>query len=209
MKLKNGRGYQKLPYLLVLLLLAMVSVPVVAAIYYYYGLGLLVSPEAPKIEFLQGDDITATINPTNRTWAQLTVDKLQPNATVVYTSALKFRVLSAGTVKLQIASVSDSNSIIWGLRLYVFKTGASTYSLTLVDGGEVTVGSTDGNAPLMEVGYRQSGAPSGYGGTSLPQESSAISASANDTYVIVIEIYGKDGILSSQSATLSLKLIWY
>ncbi|MEM2935591.1 MAG: hypothetical protein QW231_00240 [Candidatus Bathyarchaeia archaeon] len=156
---------------------------------------------------MSGDDITASIG-TNKTWAQIGVSKLQANATTVYTSALKFKALAAGTVKLQITSVTDANSIIWGVRLYVFKAGGSSTDLTLVNQCTVTVGGTDGNAAVAQVGYRQSGAPSGYGGTTTPQESGNISAAIDDVYVIVIEIYGKDGILDSQSATIQLKLVW-
>lgn len=207
--MKNTAIRAALATKLIVLLFAIASITFVAAmVYYYYSASVSVSVETPKIEWQQGSDITATIG-TNKTWCQISLSKLQPNATTVYTSALKFKILSNGTVKLQIGSVTDSNTIIWGVRFYVFKTGTSDYNLTLVNGDIVTIASTDGLAAKGEVGYRQAGAPSGYGGITTPQYSGAISATTNDAYVIVVEIYGKDGILTSQSATIQLRLYWY
>jgi len=198
----------------ILLLLAVATIGTAsAAIMYYYIVSIpTIQSQAPKIQILAGDDVTPTIG-TNSTWVKLSISRLQPNATTVYTSFLKFKLLETPTtgVKLQIPLFTDTDNIIWGVRLYVFKTGASNYALTLVEGSRVTVGSTDGNAPVGQLGYRQTGASSGYGGTTLPQESSDLTESpqANDTYVIVTEIYGKDGILTSQSAVMQLRIILY
>ena len=189
----------------------MLSVTLVAAtIYYYYTAQVPVSVETPKINWVTGSDIAATIG-TNLTWCQISLSKLQPNATTVYTSALKFTVLSASGasgMKLQMASVTDTNTIIWGIRFYIYKSGASSTTLTLVDGGSVSVGSTDGAAAVDAVGYRQSGAASGYGSTTTPADSTGFTGAASTTYIIVIEAYGKDGILSTQTATIQLRLIW-
>jgi hypothetical protein len=192
---------------IIMVLLVASTALVAATIYYYYTSNVPISVETPKVEWQTGTDISATIG-ANSTWCQISPN-VQPNATTVYTSALKFKVLSDGTVNLQIGSVTDSNLIIWGVRFYVFQTGASDYNLTLVNWGNVTVSSTDGLSPKAEVGYRQSGALSGYGGTTIPQVSGAISASADDIYVIVIEIYGKESISPTQSATIQLRLSWY
>jgi hypothetical protein len=94
------------------------------------------------------------------------------------------------------------------MRFYVFTQGASSTSLTLVDGGNATIATTDGNSAVAAVGYRQSGASSSYGSTSVPTQSSGFTGSAGTTYIIVIEAMGKDGILTTQSATLQLKLLW-
>lgn len=195
----------------VALAIAMVSLVLVAAtIYYYYTAKVPVSVEVPKLKWVTGSDITATIG-TNYTWCQISLSKLQPNATTVYTSALKFNVTTASGssgMKLQIASVTDSDTIIWGIRFYIYKSGVSSTTLTLVDGGSVSIGSTDGNAAVDAVGYRQSGATSGYGSTSAPVDSSGFTGALNTVYIIVIEAYGKDGILSTQTATIQLRLIW-
>ncbi len=189
----------------------MLSVTLVAAtIFYYYTAKVSVSVEAPKIQWVTGDDISATIG-TNDTWCEISVSKLQPNATTIYTSALKFTVLTASAasgMKLQIASVIDSSTIIWGIRFYIFTSGASSTTLTLVDGGSVSIGSTDGAVAVDEVGYRQSGAAAGYGSTSTPADSSGFTGASGTTYIIVIEAYGEDGILTTDTATIQLRLIW-
>jgi len=191
--------------------LLLISVTLVAAtIYYYYTAKVPVSVETPKINWVTGSDISATIG-TNTTWCQISVSKLQPNATTVYTSALKFTVVSASAasgMKLEVASISDTDTIIWGIRFYIYKSGASSTTLTLVDGGSVSIGSTDGTAAVDAVGYRQSSAASGYGSTTTPADSTGFTGAASTTYVIVIEAYGKDGILSTQTATIELRLIW-
>jgi len=192
-------------------IILMLSVTLVlATIYYYYTAQVPVSVETPKVQWVTGSDITATIG-TNNTWCQISVSKLQPNATTVYTSALKFTVVSASAasgMKLQIASITDTNTIIWGIRFYIYKSGASSTTLTLVDGGSVSIGTTDGNTAVDAVGYRQSGANANYGSTSTPADSTGFTGAADTTYIIVIECYGKDGILSTQTATIQLRLIW-
>lgn len=206
--MQNARVRASLAIRIMILLLVLSTALVAATLYYYYTASVPVSVETTKIEWQTGTDISATIG-TNKSWCQIALNSLQPNATTVYTSALKFKVLADGTVKLEIGSITDSNSIIWGVRFYIFKTGASSSNLTLVNWGNVTVSDTDGLSSKAEVGYRQSGALSGYGGTTTPQVSGIISASADDIYVIVIEIYGKEGILSTQSASMQLRLSWY
>lgn len=193
------------------LIIALASITLVAAaIYYYYTAQVQVTVEAPKITWLTGSDITASIG-TNKTWCQITVSNLEPNATTVYTNALKFTVgtsSSANGMALQVTTLTDSNSIIWGIRLYIFTQGASSTSLTLVDGGNATISSTDGNNAVAAVGYRQSSASSGYGSTSVPTQSAGFTGSASTTYVIAIEVMGKDGILTTQTASMQLKLLW-
>jgi hypothetical protein len=203
-------GLRKRSMALALMLLTATVSLVAATVYYFYNAKVPISVETPKIQWVTGTDISATIS-TNSSWCQISLSNLEPNATTLYTSALKFTVLSASQssgMKLEIASITDTNSIIWGIRFYIYKSGASSTTLTLVDGGSVSIGSTDGNIAVAAVGYRQSGASSSYGLTSTPADSSGFTGAASTTYIIVIEAYGKDGILSSQSATIQLRLIW-
>jgi hypothetical protein len=192
-------------------IIALVSVTLVAAaIYYYYTAQVQVTVEAPKITWVTGSDIAASIG-TNKTWCQITISNLEPNATTVYTNALKFTVgtsSSSSGMALQVTTLTDTNTIIWGIRFYVFTSGASSTSLTLVDGGNATIGSTDGSTTVAAVGYRQSGASSSYGSTSVPTQSSGFTGTASTTYIIAIEVMGKDGILTTQTATMQLKLLW-
>lgn len=196
----------KVVLVIVMVLVALVS----AVIYYYYTAQVSISVEAPKVQWVTGTDISATIG-TNTTWCQISLSNLEPNATTVYTNALKFTVVSASGasgMKLEIASVTDTDTVIWGIRFYIYESGAGSTILTLVDGVSVSIGSTDGNAAVDAVGYRQSGANTNYGSTTTPADSTGFTGAASTTYIIVIEAYGKDGILSSQSATMQLRLIW-
>ena len=197
--------------IIIALMIALVSFTLVAAaIYYYYTVEVQVKVEAPKVTWVTGSDITASIG-TNKTSCQITMDNLEPNATTVYTNALKFTVNTVSSLNgmaVQVTNLADSGSIIWGIRFYVFTEGGSSTSLTLVDGGNATIGSTDGNAPVAQVGYRQSGANPNYGPTTFPTQSATFTGSASTTYIIAIEVMGKDGILNTQTATLQLKLLW-
>jgi hypothetical protein len=182
-----------------------------AAIYRYYSAQVQVTAEAPKVTWVTGSDIEASIG-TNKTWCQITISNLEPNATTLYTNALKFTVdsaSSAGGMALQITTLNDSSNIIWGIRFYIFTQGVGSTSLTLVDGGTATIGNTDGSDAVTAVGYRQAGASSGYGSTSTPIQSDAFTGSASTTYIIAIEVMGKDGILTTQTASMQLKLLWY
>ncbi len=181
-----------------------------AAIYYFYYAQVQVSVETPKVSWVTGSDIAASIG-TNKTWCQIAISNLEPNATTVYTNALKFTVgttSSANGIALQVGALTDTNTIIWGIRFYIFTQGASSTSLTLVEGGNATIDSTDGNSAVAAVGYRQAGAASGYGSTSVPVQSSGFTGSSGTTYIIAVEVIGKDGILTTQTATLQLKLTW-
>jgi hypothetical protein len=194
------------------LIVALASIMlVVAAIYYFYTAEVQVNVEAPKVIWASGNDITATLG-TNKTWCQITISNLEPNATTCYADALNFTVGGNGSstngMSLQIISMTDTNNIIWGIRFYVFASGASSTNLTLVDGGNVTISGTNGASSVTAVGYRQSGASSSYGSTSVPSLSGGFTGSANTTYVVAIEVMGKDGILTTQSATFQLKLLW-
>jgi len=196
--------------IIIALVIALASITLVAAaIYYFYTAQVQVNVETPKVTWVTGSDIAASIG-TNKTSCQITIGNLEPNATTCYTNALKFTVNTATVngMSVQITSVSDTNSIIWGIRLYVFNQSASSSSLTLVDGGNVTIGSTDGNAAVAQVGYRQTGANSAYGSTTTPTGSGNFAATAGQNFIIVVEVMGKDGILSTYAATLTLKLLW-
>jgi hypothetical protein len=197
--------------IIVALIIALASIALVAAaIYYYYTAQVYVNVETPKVIWVTGSDITAVIG-TNSTWCQITVNNLEPNATTVYTNALKFTVNTASSsngMGLQIGTVGDSNSIIWGIRFYIFNPGASSTSLTLVDGGNATISGTDGNQPLGQVGYRQAGANSGYGSTTVPTQSSGFTGAATTTYIIAIEVKGAAGISTTWTANMQLKLLW-
>lgn len=70
--------------------LALISL-VAAAIYYFYYAQVQVSVETPKVSWVTGSDIAASIG-TNKTWCQIAISNLEPNATTVYTNALKFTV---------------------------------------------------------------------------------------------------------------------
>jgi hypothetical protein len=184
---------------------------VAAAIYYFYTAQVQVNVETPKVTWASGTDMTATLG-TNKTWCQITINNLEPNATTCYTDALNFTVggtnSSTNGMSLQIISVSDTNTIIWGIRFYVFTSGTSSTSLTLVDGGTVTVGSTNGASSLAAVGYRQANANSSYGSTSLPALSGGFTGVNSTTYIVTIEVMGKDGILTTQTASLLMKLLF-
>lgn len=197
--------------IIVALIIALVSITLVAAaIYYYYTAQVQVNVETPKVTWVTGSDIAASIG-TNKTWCQITVGNLEPNATTVYTNALKFTVgtlSSSSGMALQVTTLTDNSSIIWGIRFYVFTNSTLSTSLTLVDGGNATIGSTDGNQPVAQVGYRQSGANANYGSTTVPTQSGGFTGSAGAMYIIAIEVMGKDGILTTQTATLQLKLLW-
>ena len=193
------------------LVIALVSITLVAfAIYYYYNTQVYVNVETPKVTWVSGSDIAASLG-TNGTWCQITMNNLEPNATTVYTDALNFTVntdSSSSGMVLQILTVSDSNSIIWGVRFYVFNPGASSTSLTLVDGGNATINNTDGNQPIAQVGYRQATANSGYGSTTVPIQSSGFTGVAAKTYIIAIEVKGAAGISTGSTANMGLKLLW-
>lgn len=208
----RGGGKRRLRALLstkIAVALLLISVITVAAtIYYYYTSTVTVSVEAPKINWVTGGDVAATIS-GNKSYCTVSIDHLQPNATTVYTSALKFTVLNNGTVKLQIASVTDNNGIIWGMRFYIYETGAGSRDLELVDGSHVTVTSIVDQTPVDVVGYRASGAPSGYGDTTPPIYSTGFDeTAATTTYVIVLEAYGEETCQVGESATIELRLIW-
>jgi hypothetical protein len=182
---------------------------VISAVYYYYTAHIPVSVETPNIQWLTGTDISASIG-TNNTWCQIKLTGLEPNATTVYTNALEFTVLSVpANMKLEIASVTDGSGIVWGIRFYVYENGSSSSTLKLVDGGSVSISSTNGNNATDQVGYAQAGAPSGYGSTTTPADSNGFTVTSPATYIIVIEAYGKDGILTTQTATIELRLIWF
>jgi len=192
------------------LIMAMVMVGfVVAYVYYYYTAQIHVSVETPKIQWVQGTDVSASIG-TNTTWCQISLNNLEPNATTVYTNALEFTVLNVSTnMKLEIVSITGTSTIIWGIRFYVFQSGGSSSTLSLVDGSSVSIPGTDGSSnPVDQVGYRQSGAPFGYGSMSTPVDSNGFAGTSSVTYIIAIEAYGKDGISTTQTATVELRLIW-
>lgn len=196
--------------IVVAFIIALASIGLVAAtVYYFYTAQVTVNVEKPKVTWVTGSDIAATLG-TNQTWCQITINNLEPNATTCYTSALSFTLGTTGSstngMALQIASVTDTNLIIWGIRLYVFTSGGSSSSLTLVNGASVTVGSTNGATNVSSVGYRQAGASVLYGSTAVPSVSNSFTGSASTTYTIVIEVIGKDGINTSMSATLGLML---
>jgi hypothetical protein len=78
--------------IIVALAIALASIALVAAaIYYYYTVQVQVNVETPKVTWVTGGDIAASIG-TNGTWCQITIGNLEPNATTVYTNALKFTV---------------------------------------------------------------------------------------------------------------------
>jgi len=193
------------------LIIALASIALVAAaIYYYYTAQVYVNVETPKVTWVSGSDIAASLG-TNGTWCQITMNNLEPNATTVYTDALNFTVNTASSssgMALQILTVSDSDSIIWGVRFYVFSPGSLSTSLTLVDGGNATISNTDGNQPIAQVGYRQAAANSNYGSTTVPIQSNGFTGAATKTYIIAIEVKGAAGISTSSTANMGLKLLW-
>lgn len=193
------------------MIIALASIALVAAaIYYYYTAQVYVNVEAPKVAWVSGTDVAATIG-TNSTWCQITLNNLEPNATTVYTNALQFTVSTSSSsngMGLQVGTLSDSNSIIWGVKFYVFNPGASSTSLILVDGANATISNTDGNQPIASVGYRQAGANVNYGSTTVPIQSSGFTGVAAKTYIIAIEVKGAAGISTSSTASIGLKLLY-
>jgi len=159
--------------------------------------------QSPRLEWLGGGDIVPTLSAGDC----FTPLRLFPNVTTVYTDALRFVLHSKCGIKLEIASVDDSGGIIWGIRFYVYKFGASTTSLTLVDGVSVVINDTDGSSAVCQVGYRQLGANEGYGSTITPVDSNRFTGADSDVYKVVIEAYDH-GTLCTQTATIQLKLIW-
>lgn len=163
--------------------------------------------ETPRIEWLPGSDITPVIAAENVCF-QIT---LHPRATTVYTNALKFKALSTSQpngIRLQISAVTDNNRIIWGLRFYIFKSGSNSTNLAFADNGAASVDNTDSNAAIDAVGYRHPDAPSEYGSTTTPVDSTGFTGAQDTTYIIAIEASGRDGILSTQTAALQLTLVW-
>jgi hypothetical protein len=186
-----------------------VLLAIASATSYYCLAPLPVSVVSSRAKWSTGNDVIATIDPNER--CEISLTRLEPNATTVYTDALEFTPLSIPVVtcmKLEITSVIDSNGIIWGIRFYVFKSGTSTTTLTLVDGSSVSIDKTDGNAAVCAVGYRHPDANLGYGSATIPVDSTIFAGSDSVTYTIAVEVQGKDGILSTQAATLQLGLVW-
>jgi len=190
-------------------MVSMVLLAIISATSCYCIAQSPVSPAPSRVIWSTGSDAIATTDANER--CEISLNRLEPNATTVYTDALKFTLLSPSVVsymKLEIASVTDNYGIIWGIRFYVFKSGTSTTTLTLVDGSSVPINNTDGNSAVCTVGYRHLNADLGYGETTPPADSKAFTGADTATYTVAVEVYGKDGILSTQSATLRLELVW-
>jgi hypothetical protein len=176
----------------------------------YYCIAQPAVSAASGVRWSTGSDAIATIGANG--WCEMSLSSLEPNATTVYTDALEFTLFSHSSVsyvKLEIGSVSDSHGIIWGVRFCVFQSGTSTTIITLVDGGSALIDKTNGNAAVCVVGYRQKEANLGYGETTTPVDSEAFTGTDSATYKVAVEVYGKDGILSTQAATLRLELVWF
>lgn len=184
----------------------MVSLTIASGALHYCFSQMLVSVESPCIEWLANSDITPSMGAEG--W-QIPL-KLVANATTIYTNALKFMLLpnSIGdSMKLEIASVNDTDHIIWGIRFYIYKSGASNSTLKLVDRSSVMIDGTNGNCAVCEVGYRQRGADVDYGSTTTPVYSTSFTGVNSTAYMIVIEAHAS-GILSMQTATMQLRLSW-
>lgn len=181
---------------------------IVSATLYCCFAQLSVSVAPLGVRWSNGGDAIAATDASE--WCLIFLNNLEPNATTVYTDALKFTLVSNSVVsnmKLEIASVTDSNGIIWGIRFYMFKSGTSTTALTLVDGSSVSIDDTDGNAVICSVGYRHADADPGYGSSTTPADSTAFNGSYSTTYTIAAEVHGRDGILSTQAATLQIGVV--
>lgn len=181
---------------------------IVSATLYYCFAQLPVSVIPSRASWSTGTDAIATID-TNG-WCEISLNRLEPNTTTVYTDILRFTPLTGPAVssmKLEVASVIDSNEIIWGIRFYVFKSGTSTTTLALVDGCSVLIDNTDGNAAISAVGYRDADADLGYGSTTTPADSAVFNGSHSVVYTIAVEVHGRDGILSTQVATLQIGVV--
>jgi hypothetical protein len=188
----------------------MVLLAIISATSYYCTAQSSVSAASSRVVWSTGSDAIAKIDANGR--PEIFLSGLEPNATTVYTDALKFTLLSQSVLdqmKIEIAFMIDSHGIIWGIRFYVFKSGTSTTTLTLVDGSSVPIDNTDGAAAVCAVGYRQSDACLGYGKTTTPVDSKAFTGADSAAYTIAVEVYGKDGILSTQGVMLQLELIWF
>lgn len=187
----------------------MVLLAIFSATSYYCIAQSPVSAAPSRAIWSTGSDAIAKVDASG--WPEICLSGLEPNATTVYTDALKFTLFSQSAVsqvRIEIASVIDSCGIIWGIRFYVFKSGTSTTTLVLVDGGLVPIDNTDGTAAVCTVGYRQPDAYLGYGETATPVDSKAFTGADSAAYTVAVEVCGKDGILSTQAATLQLELVW-
>lgn len=190
-------------------MVSMVLLTIVMATSYYCIAQSPVSAAPSRVMWSAGSDAIAKIDVNER--PEISLSGLEPNATTVYTDALRFTLLPQSVVshmRIEIASVIDSHGIIWGIRFYVFKSGTSTTTLLLVDGGSVPIDNTDGTAAVCVVGYRHADACLDYGETTIPVDSKAFTGADSAAYRIAVEVYGKDGILSTQAATLRLELVW-
>ena len=189
-------------------MIPMVLLAIVSATLYYGFVSLPVSVVPSNVRWSAGRDAIATIGASGR--CEVSLSRLEPNATTVYTDTLRFTLLSnsVSSMKFEIVSVLDGNEIVWGIRFYVFKSGTSSTALTLVDGSLASIDGTDGNAAICAVGYRHADADLGYGSTTTPVDSTVFTGSNSTTYTIVAEVHGKDGILSTQAATLQLGVAW-
>lgn len=188
---------------------SMVLLAIISVTSYYCIAQSPVSAASSRVLWSTGSDAVAKINANGR--PEISLSGLEPNATTVYTDALKFTLVSqsgVSHVEIEIASVIDSHGIIWGIRFYVFKSGTSSTTLTLVDGSSVPIDKTDGTAAVCAVGYRRADACVDYGETQAPVYSKAFIGADSAAYTIAVEVYGKDGILSTQGATLQLELVW-
>ena len=188
-------------------MVSMVLLAIILATSYYCIARSPVSAAPSGVIWSAGNDAIAKIDVNGQPEISL---RLEPDVTTVYTDALKFTLLSqsdSSHVKIEIASVTDSDGIIWGIRFYVFKPGTSTTTLALVCGGSAPIEDTDGGAAVCAVGYRQSNASLGYGETTTPVYSKAFSGADSNTYTVAVEACGKDVIPSAQTATLLLEVV--
>jgi hypothetical protein len=189
-------------------MVSLVLLAIISVTSYYCIAQSPISATPSRVTWSTGSDAIAKIDTNGQPEISLTIE---PNVTTVYTDALKFTLLSQSDlshVKIEIATVTDSHGIIWGIRFYVFKSGTSTSALALVDGGSVQIENTDGAAPVCAVGYRQSDACLGYGETTTPVDSKAFNGACSAAYKVAVEVCGRDGILSGQAAALLLELVW-
>lgn len=190
-------------------MIPVVFLVIVSATLYHCFAQLPVSVGPSRVRWSTGKDSVAAMDANE--WCEISLIRLEPNATTVYTDALEFAPLSNSVVssmKLEIASVIDSNGIIWGIRFYVFRSGTSTTTLTLVDGVSASIGNTDGSTAICAVGYRHADADPSYGSTTTPVDSTVFTEPHPTAYTIAAEVHGKDGILSNQAATLQLRIVW-
>ena len=174
----------------------------------YFVQRMLVSAESTAFEWTNNSDLTPVMTSDNSYQIKVT---LMPNATTVYTNALRFTSFSnsvSNLVKLELSSINDPNGIISGLSFYICKGGSANTSIPFADSGSMIVEDTNGKSPICAIEYYQNGAKSNDRSTVLPVDSLSFHTDYLASYVIAIEGRANPSALSTQTGSVKLELVW-